>query len=176
MNGIERVKARIAEIEARYKEIVERGLGVGARFDALVKKAQACSIGGGPEDLVSIARETSERYGVDPGLVEAVVAAESGWNPNAVSKAGAQGLMQLMPGTAAGLGVSDPFDPAENLDAGVRLIRDLLTEHNGDLELALAAYNAGSARVRAYGGVPPFAETRNFVQKVLAAYEASRGG
>jgi hypothetical protein len=113
------------------------------------------------------------REGVDPALVEAIVAAESDFNPRAVSPKGARGLMQLMPQTASFYGVSDSFDPKENLTGGIRHLRDLLRYFGGDLSRSLAAYNAGAAAVVTYGGLPPYRETQQYVKKVLARY---RGG
>lgn len=113
------------------------------------------------------------REGVDPVLVEAIVAAESDFNPRAVSPKGARGLMQLMPQTASFYGVSDSFDPEENLTGGIRHLRDLLRYFGGDLSRSLAAYNAGAAAVVTYGGLPPYRETQQYVKKVLARY---RGG
>jgi soluble lytic murein transglycosylase-like protein len=107
---------------------------------------------------------------LDPRLVEAVVAVESNFNPRAVSRKGAAGLMQLMPRTAKQYGVENRFDPIENLAAGTRHLRILIDRYDGDLELALAAYNAGEDAVKRYGGVPPYPETRNYVKKVLALY------
>ena len=113
---------------------------------------------------------TATRYGVDRRLVEAVIQVESGGNPQAVSPKGASGLMQLMPSRAAALGVQDAFDPHANLDGGVRHLRALLARYEGNLRLALAAYNAGEEAVRLYGGVPPYPETQEYVRKVLALY------
>lgn len=112
-------------------------------------------------------RETAERYGVDSSLVEAVIRVESAFNPWAVSRKGAQGLMQLMPQTASALGVRDSFNPSQNIDGGVRHLRYLIDRYPGNLELALAAYNAGERAVDAYGGIPPYPETRRYVQKVI---------
>jgi soluble lytic murein transglycosylase-like protein len=123
-------------------------------------------------DLARLAEEASRRYGLDPALVLAVVGVESGFRPAAVSPKGAQGLMQLMPRTAAALGVSDPLDPEQNLDAGVRHLESLLKLYNGDLTRALAAYNAGSGAVERHGGVPPYRETRAYVKRVLERYRA----
>jgi soluble lytic murein transglycosylase-like protein len=116
---------------------------------------------------------TASRYGVDHQLVRAVVQVESGGNPRAVSPKGAQGLMQLMPARAALLGVADAFDPRANLDAGVRHLRDLLLRFDGNVRLAVAAYNAGEDAVRLHGGVPPFPETQEYVRKVLSLYAPS---
>jgi len=127
----------------------------------------------GPE-LTRLAEEASRRYGLDPSLVLAVVAVESGFRPEAVSPKGAQGLMQLMPRTAAALGVSDPLDPEQNLDAGVRHLEALLKQYNGDLRRALAAYNAGQGAVAKYSGVPPYRETREYVKRVLERYRAKK--
>ena len=116
-------------------------------------------------DLIS---EAGKKYHVDPILIRSVMQTESAFNPAAVSRAGALGLMQLMPDVAKEFGVEDPFDPRENIMAGARQLRRLLTLHNGDVTLAVASYNAGAANVQRYGGVPPFAETQNYVERVTS--------
>ena len=121
-----------------------------------------------PEEFAPIINQCALEYGVDRSLVQAVIHAESGYNPNAVSRKGAAGLMQLMPKTAQVLKVSDSFNPAENIRGGVRYLRFLLDTFKGDVTLALAAYNAGLSRVAKYGGVPPYNETRTYVAKVLS--------
>ena len=113
----------------------------------------------------------SKGYGVDPNLVKAVIKVESNFNPRAVSPKSAMGMMQLIPATANDYGVDDPFDPRENIDGGVRYLRDLIEVFNGDLELVLSAYNAGVSTVIKYGySIPPYSETEEYVKKVLAYY------
>jgi len=137
-----------------------RGLVPDEVIDEATSPARAADAG----DLVAAA---ARRHGLDPELVRAVVAVESNFQADAVSPKGAQGLMQLMPATARALGVKDAFDPEQNLDGGTRHLRALLDRYNGDLERALAAYNAGEGAVERHGGVPPYPETRAYVGRVL---------
>ncbi|MFC1821930.1 lytic transglycosylase domain-containing protein [Thermodesulfobacteriota bacterium] len=117
-----------------------------------------------------IIRAAADRYQVDIALIKAVIMAESSYDPVVVSRKGAVGLMQLMPNTAEALGVPDSYDPAHNIDGGVRYLKALLNQFSGDMTLALAAYNAGSRKVREYHGIPPFKATRYYVRKVLDYY------
>lgn len=110
--------------------------------------------------------EAADRYDIDPHLIRAIIRAESAFNPFAVSSAGAQGLMQLMPDVAEELDVLDPFDPRQNILGGARYLRWLLDRHNGNLNLAVASYNAGPGTVQRFKGIPPYRETRNYVKKV----------
>jgi soluble lytic murein transglycosylase-like protein len=122
------------------------------------------------EKIEQMLREVSARYHVDPALIRAVIETESNWNSSAVSRKGALGLMQLVPGTAQQLGVNNVFDPKQNLDGGVRYLQMLLQRYNGDLDKALAAYNAGPGAVDRARGVPQYRETREYVQKVTDSY------
>ena len=140
--------------------------------DEVMDEVEPQAAAGG--DVRALAVEAARRHGLDPALVLAVVGVESGFRPDAVSPKGAQGLMQLMPATAASLGVADPFDAAANLDGGAKHLQDLVERYHGDLKKALAAYNAGAGAVDRHGGVPPYAETRAYVGKVLERYRASR--
>jgi soluble lytic murein transglycosylase-like protein len=127
-----------------------------------------------PEQIDALVQQNASTWQVDPALVKAVIANESGFNANATSKVGAQGLMQLMPETAASLGVRDPYDPVQNVAGGTRYLRNLLDRFGGDSRLAVAAYNAGPEAVEKYGGVPPYAETQSYVQNVLSSADRYR--
>lgn len=122
-------------------------------------------------ELHSIVSEKASKYNLDPSLVHAVIKAESNGNPYAVSRKGAMGLMQLMPSTARDLSVNNPFDPEDNIDGGVRYLRYLINKFNGDLTLALAAYNAGPKTVEKTGDVPRISETKQYIKKVLSLYK-----
>jgi soluble lytic murein transglycosylase-like protein len=127
-----------------------------------------------PEDIHKLVSDASTRHSIDPDLIASVIHAESNFNPNARSPKGAQGLMQLMPGTASRLGVSDAFQPGENIDAGTRYLRQLLLRYDDDMVKALAAYNAGPERVEQYHGIPPYAETHAYVARVIRDFNRKK--
>lgn len=156
---------------------MRRLLGICGLFALLY----GCSAGGylpyaphalDPMTLDSLVAGASHASGVPAGLVHAVVMAESAGDPSAISGAGAQGLMQLMPGTSASCGIANPFDPTENVQCGTGYLRSLLHRYHDNVTLAVAAYNAGPGAVDRYHGVPPYAETRAYVSRVLSAYRS----
>jgi soluble lytic murein transglycosylase-like protein len=126
-----------------------------------------------PGPFGNLIHAAAEKHGVDEGLITQVIAAESNFNPRAVSRKRAQGLMQLLPTTAAFYSVANIFDPAQNIDAGTRYLKDLLARYRGDLRLALAAYNAGPDMVERYGGMPPFPETQKYVKLITGRMNIS---
>ena len=149
----------------------------GAKFGTLLRadgvknvNAQLYANNTTKDQIMSMIEDTSQKYGVDSKLIKALVQQESGFNPKAKSKAGALGLMQLMPSTAKGLGVTDPMDPKQNIEGGVKYFKSMLDRFHGNTILALAAYNAGPNAVSKYDGVPPYKETQNYVRSILKNY------
>lgn len=126
-------------------------------------------------EIDSLIDKYSEKAGLDSDFVKAVINQESGFNPNATSKCGAMGLMQLMPGTAQGLGVTNAYDPEQNIEGGTKYLKGLMDRFDNNKSLALAAYNAGPNAVKKYGGIPPYQETQNYVKNVLGRYEKMKG-
>ena len=129
-----------------------------------------------PAQIDALVQQNASTWQVDPALIKAVIANESGFDANATSGVGAQGLMQLMPATAASLGVRDAYDPVQNVAGGTRYLKGLLDRFGGDKRLAIAAYNAGPGAVEKYGDIPPYRETRNYVQNVLASFDKYNSG
>lgn len=127
-----------------------------------------------PGALPGMIQKAANEAGIDPALFDALIATESAYDPNARSRAGALGLSQLMPGTAQALGVSNPLDPAQNLKGGATYLSQMLQKFGGDQRLALAAYNAGPGAVEKFGGIPPYRETQNYVERVLGLFEARK--
>ncbi|MBV9233714.1 MAG: lytic transglycosylase domain-containing protein [Candidatus Eremiobacteraeota bacterium] len=154
-----------------FGDLVERfaAQAPGAPFDAVAARRALPRA-----DVDRLIEANAARTGMDPALLSAIIANESGFDPNATSAAGARGLMQLMPQTAAALGVRDAYDPAQNVRGGTEYLRGLL-DRFGSVELAVAAYNAGPAAVARYGGVPPYPETQAYVRSVMARYRSQLG-
>jgi soluble lytic murein transglycosylase-like protein len=172
------IDSELAAVARRMGEISSGPAINAAAFQGVLDVASARSSDAGPPaaartpraEIERLVRVSAAEYGLDPALVDAIIENESAFDSNAASSAGARGLMQLMPQTAAGLGVTDSYDAAQNVAAGTRYLRSLL-DRFGDVELAVAAYNAGPDAVRRYGGVPPYEETRSYVRNVLTSYE-----
>jgi soluble lytic murein transglycosylase-like protein len=174
IDGVGRVMSRIEEIRSRIdmiigpaSEAVEPPASQDT-FHAVMEQANASAVRRAPEELRPLIDSTAARYNLPPQLLESVARRESAFNPRAVSPVGAQGLMQIMPGTQREVGVSDPFDPSQSLDGGAKYLRMMLDRFGGRLDHALAAYNAGPERVEQHGGVPPISETRDYVRRILS--------
>jgi soluble lytic murein transglycosylase-like protein len=170
IENVQNVMQRIQMIETRMDQVFGSPPSTLNFQDMLngAGKKEAVNL---PSDLEPLIGEMSQKYQVDANLIRAVIKQESGGNPRAVSPAGAKGLMQLMPGTASGLGVTSPFDPAQNMDGGVRYLKGLLDRFGNDVPKALAAYNAGPGAVQRYNGIPPYRETQNYVKRIMGMME-----
>lgn len=157
ISALDALRAAVAASDTVTRQSVSDMGTAGVDFSSYLKT---------DKNLEDIYAEASQTYGVSTELLKAMTKQESNFNPNATSRSGAQGLMQLMPATAASLGVTNAYDPYQNIMGGAKYIRQMLDKYNGDVSLALAAYNAGSNNVDKYGGIPPFAETQNYVAKI----------
>jgi soluble lytic murein transglycosylase-like protein len=189
--SVEQIGARIAAIESQFAALTgtpATASSSSSNFASQLAAAQSgtsattattatgTTLGGGtPSAYDAQITAAATKYGIDPALLKGLIRQESNFNPNAKSGAGAEGLTQLMPGTAAGLGVTDPTDPAQAIDGGAKYLKAQLDRFGGDASKALAAYNAGPGAVAKYGGVPPYAETQNYVTKVLGYAAEYRG-
>ncbi|HWQ61248.1 MAG TPA: lytic transglycosylase domain-containing protein [Negativicutes bacterium] len=172
MESVQRVMRRIAAIEQRFQPTqpqVDTASFAAAMSKAENSAAPARQTGAGSrQEIAAMVQAAARKYNVDAKLAVAVAVAESDLTPNAVSSAGATGVMQLMPATARSLGVGNVFDPRENIDGGVRYLKQMLDTFGGDVTKAVAAYNSGPEAVQRYAGVPPYPETRAYVSKVLS--------
>lgn len=175
-----RFSAMIASVSKQLAALEQKVAGALRELVAQSRAAARPASASGPTDTQraptafdGVIHAAAQRHELDPALLSAVIERESNYDPHAISKAGAMGLMQLMPDTARGLGVRDPFDPAQNIEGGATYLRGLIDRYHGRLDVALAAYNAGPGAVDHYGGVPPYAETRAYVQGILGAYRRS---
>lgn len=189
--SVELIGSRIAEIQAQFTALSGQAQAAStadaSSFASQLAAAQTSgttattsatgtTLGGGtPSAYDAQITAAATKYGLDPALLKGLIRQESNFNPNATSGAGAQGLTQLMPGTAAGLGVTDATDPAQAIDGGAKYLKQQLDRFGGDASKALAAYNAGPGAVAKYGGIPPYAETQSYVTKVLGYAAEYRG-
>jgi soluble lytic murein transglycosylase-like protein len=177
------INARLGEIQSLVSSLQGAPAQPAASFASALSSAQQTpsltAAAGATDGNTPFGAEidaAAASNGIDPALLKGLVSQESGFDPNARSGAGAVGLTQLMPGTAAGLGVTNPLDPAQSLQGGARYLKQQLDRFGGDERLALAAYNAGPGAVAKYGGVPPYTETQNYVTSVMGKAAAYRGG
>ncbi len=182
ITGLEITLQRIGNIERQFQVLTGENKKPDSDFqnilNASMNPSRASSYG---EDVSTgeineLINEYSQKNGLDADFVRAVVKQESGFNEKATSKCGAAGLMQLMPGTAKGLGVENPYDAEQNVKGGTKMLANLLKTYGGNKELALAAYNAGGGAVKKYGGIPPYGETQRYVKNVLNIYDRYKGG
>jgi soluble lytic murein transglycosylase-like protein len=164
--GVTLLPRRVAPAQPTFQQRLASAVRDDKAPKPTTKTAQSPTMAQSSTRYEPLVQKYSAKYGVDPALVRAVIQVESNWNPKAVSKAGAMGLMQLMPENVKAMKVSDPFDPEQNIRAGVEMLASNLRKYGGDTTLALAAYNAGPGAVAKYGGVPPYEETQRYLKLI----------
>lgn len=184
ITGLEITLQRISSIEQKFQRLIGAEINTPDKdfqkiLDSSMDKASSGVKAYGPDvsksEINELIEEYSDKNGLDSDFVRAVVKQESGFNEKATSHCGAMGLMQLMPGTAKGLGVKNPYDAEQNVAGGTKMLSNLLKTYGGNKELVLAAYNAGGGAVKKYGGIPPYQETQNYVKNVLSIYKRYKG-
>ncbi|MFH1097207.1 MAG: lytic transglycosylase domain-containing protein [Candidatus Desantisbacteria bacterium] len=174
LENLLQVFTRISAIEEKFGQVSGNKMEAVPSFKETLKEVKGEKTDKGyPYQYAELINNASQKYGIDAKLIESVIRAESDFNPQAISSKGASGLMQLMPQTARSLGVKNIFAPEENIDGGVKYLKDMLDKFNQDVPLALAAYNAGPETVKKAGGIPSIVETQNYVAKVLRYLQGS---
>jgi soluble lytic murein transglycosylase-like protein len=178
ISGLEITLQRINSIEKQFQALTGEAEKPSGEFQSILDASMRTMDGEdvSKEEILGLIDEYSQKNGLDANFVKAVVKQESGFNEKATSHCGAAGLMQLMPGTAKGLGVTNPYDAEDNVRGGTKMLANLLKTYGGNKELALAAYNAGGGAVKKYGGIPPYQETQNYVKNVLSIYSRYKEG
>lgn len=182
ITGLELTLQRIGSIERQFQVLAQGDKKPDSDFQSILNASMNPTTGFNYGEDVSkgqineLIDTYSQKNGLDADFVRAVVKQESGFNEKATSRCGAAGLMQLMPGTAKGLGVENPYDAEQNVKGGTKMLANLLKTYGGNKELALAAYNAGGGAVKKYGGIPPYGETQRYVKNVLNIYDRYKGG
>lgn len=180
LTGLDMALRRIGTIENKFQSLISYAPQTDKQFQNILDNTVKVQIGNDTPrtkaEITDLINKYSEEHNLDADFVKAVIQQESGFNPNATSKCGAMGLMQLMPATAESLGVTDAYDAEQNIYGGTKYLKGLMDRFGNNKELALAAYNAGPNAVKKYGGIPPYNETQNYVKKVLNNYDSMKGG